>query len=304
MEFAVMSFIYQWFKAGGQSALNGLGNWGVYRMDVHRTEAGVVEFYLAFAKSAGMACPVKDWTTANGQGKAWVRQVDSVTSPTQLRHFLQNENTVCSEPTLRALGQHYRGHQPAAADKLFITVAEYLYRFAPDGFSVQSIIPLAHVAEILEPILGEADDLPDWLPELEELAHELFACEHLHDLARTGLFDRGRKLKARVSAGGLDTMGFVAFARFNFLLRRAFTTLWEAEVWWIEQALNELESRAEFFVDCSEIGLSPIVPTNEVFHMVCQWKQPSFSDYAQDQTYQKVQKVRQILETALLPEMA
>ena len=39
---------------------------------------------------------------------------------------------------------------------------------------MQSIVPLAHVAEILEPILGEADELPDWLPELEELVHELF----------------------------------------------------------------------------------------------------------------------------------
>jgi hypothetical protein len=166
------------------------------------------------------------------------------------------------------------------------------------------MIPLADVAEILEPIVGSAEELPEWLPGLEELVNELFAYEHLHEFARNGLFVRGRKLKSSVSADGLDTMGLVAFARFNFLMRRTFTTLWEAEVWWIEQALNELESRAEFFVDCSEIGLSEIVPTNELFHMVCQWKQPSFSDYAQDQTYQKVQKLRQILETALLPEMS
>ncbi len=273
-------------------------------MDVHSTEPKVVDFYVAFGKSLGQACPVKDWASANGQGEAWLRKIDSVTSPMQLRHYLQDEGTGCDEPTLRGLGQRFREHQPSAADKLFIVVAEYLYRFAPAGFSEMATIPLAHVAEILEPILGVAEDLPDWLPELEDLVNELFACEHLHDLTKTGIFDRGRKLKARVSAEGLDTMGLVAFARFNFLLRRTFTTLWEAEVWWIEQALNELESRAEFFVDCTEIGLSPIVPTNELFHMVCQWKQPSFSDYAQDQTYQKVQKVRQILETALLPEMA
>jgi len=273
-------------------------------MDVHPTEPNVVEFYLEFARGLGQACPVKDWASANGQGEAWLRKIDSVTSPMQMRHYLQDENTVCDEPTLRGLGQRFRAHQPVAADKLFIVVAEYLYRFAPQGFSEMTMIPLAHVAEILEPIVGIAEDLPDWLPELEEIVNELFACEHLHDLAKTGIFDKGRKLKARVSADGLDTMGLVAFARFNFLLRRTFTTLWEAEVWWIEQALNELESRAEFFVDCTEIGLSPIVPTNELFHMVCQWKRPSFSDYAQDQTYQKVQKVRQILETALLPEMA
>lgn len=273
-------------------------------MDVHPTESVVIEFYLAFAASVGQSCPVQDWKHSNGQGEAWLRKVDNVTSPMQLRHFLQDEKTSCDESTLRALGQRFRAQQPPPTDKLFIVVAEYLYRFSPQGFAEMTMIPLAHVAEILEPILGVADDLPDWLPELEEVVGELLACEHLHDLAKSEIFTKGRKLKARVSAEGLDTMGLVAFSRFNFLLRRTFTTLWEAEVWWIEQALNELESRAEFFVDCTEIGLSPIVPTNELFHMVCQWKRPSFSDYAQDQTYQKVQKVRQILETALLPEMA
>ncbi len=273
-------------------------------MGVHTTEQPVIEFYLAFAKGVGQGCPVKDWTNVSGQGEAWLRQMDSMTSPMQLRHFLQDEVNSFDEPTLRLLGQRFRAHQPEMADKLFITVAEYLYKFAPEGFAEMSMIPLAHVAEILEPIVGVSEDLPDWLPELEQLVNELFACEHLHDLAKSEIFTKGRKLKARVSGDGLDAMGLVAFARFNFLLRRTFTTLWEAEVWWIEQALNELESRAEFFVDCSEIGLSPIVPTNELFHMVCQWKRPSFSDYAQDQTYQKVQKVRQILETALLPEMA
>ncbi len=273
-------------------------------MDVRPTESAVIDFYVAFAHSAGIPCPVKDWSAGNGQGEAWLRHLDTVTSPTQLRHYLQDENTVCDEPTLRALGQRFRRNQPAASDKLFITVAEYLYKFGPEDFAQHTNIPLAHVADVLEPMLGIAEDLPDWLPELEELVEELFACEHLHDLSRTGLIEKGRKLKARVSAGGLDTMGLVAFARSNYLLRRSFTTLWEAEVWWIEQALNELESRSEFFVDCTEIGLSPLVPTNELFQMVCQWKRPSFTDYVQDQTYQKVQKLRQILETALLPEMA
>jgi hypothetical protein len=267
------------------------------------SESALVQFYIAFASSLGISCSIKDEQAVNAQVESWLRQVDGTTSPMQLRHFLQDETTSVDEPTLRALGHRFR-HQTGASDKLFITVAEYLYRFAPAGFAEQPRIPLASVAEILEPVLGPAENLPDWLPELEELVEQLIACEHMHDLANTGIFDRGRKLKARVSAEGLDTMGLVAFARFNYMLRRTFTMLWESEVWWIEQALNELESRAEFFVDCSEIGLSSIVPTNELFHMVCQWRRPYFTDYATDQTYQKVQKVRQILEAALLPETA
>ncbi len=264
-------------------------------------EPAVLEFYLAFAKSAGIACPIKDWPSANGQGDAWLRQVDATTTPAQLRRFLQADNAVCNEPVLRMLGERFR-QQSGASDKLFIVVAEYLYCAAPAWFREQSTVALASVAEVLEPVLGVPEELPDWLPELEAMVNELSAYEHLHELAKHGIFDRGRKLKASVSAGGLDTMGLVAFARFNYLLRRTFTTLWEAEVWWIEQALNELESRADFFVDCSEIGLSPIVPTNELFQMVKKWKQPSFSDYAGDVTYQKVQKVRQLLESALSQE--
>ena len=68
-------------------------------MDVHSTEPNVVEFYLEFARGLGQACPVKDWATANGQGEAWLRKIDSVTSPMQLRHYLQDENTGCDEPT-------------------------------------------------------------------------------------------------------------------------------------------------------------------------------------------------------------
>jgi hypothetical protein len=229
-------------------------------------------------------------------------EVDVRTTPVQLRRFLQAEETKSNEATLRAMAQRFR--EQRSNDKLFIVVAEYLYRCSPDWFQGQPTVTMPEVAEALEPVLGAPGKPPSWVTQLEDLIIELCAYEHLHELARNGIFDRGRQLKARVADGGLDTMGLVAFARFNYLLRKTFTTLWEAELWWIEQALNELESRAEFFVDCTEIGLSSIVPTNELYEMVCDWKQPSFNDYAQDLTYQKVQKIRQILEVALLPETA
>jgi hypothetical protein len=228
-------------------------------------------------------------------------QVDTRVTPTQLRRFVQDDESRANDPTLRALALRFR--QQHSPDKLFLTVAEYLYRFSPEWFQEQSTVSMADVADVLEPVLGTAHaaagDLPDWLPDLEELVGELSAYEHLHQFTSHAIFDRGRKLKARVSAKSLDNLGLVAFARFNYLLRKTFTTLWDAELWWIEQALNELESRAEFFVDCTEIGQSSIVPTNELYQMVCDWKRPMFTDYAKDLTYQRVQKVRQILESAL-----
>lgn len=265
------------------------------------SESGLVYLYVCLAKAVAVECPFTNVQSAGGQAEKFMDKVDAKLTPVELRRFLQAEETKVDEPTLRALAQRVRKQK--SNDKLFIVVAEYLYQCAPEWFQDQASVSMADVADVLEPVLGPATELPSWLPQLEDLISELLAYEHLHHLARNGIFDRGRQLKAKVSAGGLDTMGMVAFARFNYLIRKTFTTLWGAELWWIEQALNELESRAEFFVDCTEIGLSPIVPTNELFQMVCKWKQPSFSDYAQDVTYQKVQKIRQILETALLPEL-
>ncbi|HWR17389.1 MAG TPA: hypothetical protein VN577_21340 [Terriglobales bacterium] len=263
---------------------------------------GLLFFYVCFAKFMGIECPFQDLKSqSEAQATQFVSKIDQRTTPVDLRRFLQQE-TKLGEPVLRLLAKHFL-HQHAS-DKLFLVVAEYLYTASPEWFHSQATVSMAEVAEVLEPVLGQAGELPAWTPELEKLIEELSAYEHLHDLARFDLFDRGRKLKARVSAAGMNTMGLVTFARFNYLLRKTFSRLWDAEVWWIEQALIELESRAEFFIDCSEIGLSPIVPTNELFEMVCEWKRPSFNDYANDVTYQKVQKIRQILETALLPEPA
>jgi hypothetical protein len=267
---------------------------------VNATDRGILTFYIGLARTGGLECPFTEGQAVNGEADKWMGKVDASVTPTDLRRFLQADETNADEITLGALAQRYR--RLKANDKLFITVAEYLYRFSPAWFQELPAVSMAEVADVLEPVLGPAGELPEWLPRMEELINELVAYEHLHELAQLGIFDRGRHLKAKVSAKGVDSMGLVAFARFNYVLRNTFTTLWDAELWWIEQALNELESRADFFVDCTEIGLSPIVPTNELFRMVCEWKRPAFTDYAQDLTYQRVQKVRQILETALLPE--
>ncbi|MGZ4788254.1 MAG: hypothetical protein ACXVZX_07015 [Terriglobales bacterium] len=258
----------------------------------------LMRFYVALAKSQHIACPIKDWHSPNEEIEKWLLQVDAAVGPAALRQFMQADTTFCDELTLRAVIRRYHGNAQWN-DKLYVAVAEYLVNCSPKWFQETERVSLPDVADVLEPVLGPAPELPNWLPELEALITELSAYEHLHELAEHGIFDRGRMLKAKVAKRGLDTMGLVAFARFNYLLRQTFTTLWEADLWWIQQALDELESRAEFFVDCSEIGLSVIEPTNELNALVHGWKRPSFTEYANDETYQKVQKLRTILDQAL-----
>jgi|tagenome__1003787_1003787.scaffolds.fasta_scaffold20253574_1 hypothetical protein len=262
--------------------------------DANTAPAALLRFYSALAQNVNLAVP----TNAAQQLDPWLVQVDAAVSPAQLRQFIQSGSIPCDEPTLGCVVRRYHGH-PQWSDKLYVSVAEYLVNCTPKWFTSIERVSLADVADVLEPVLGPAGDLPPWLAELEALITELSAYEHLHELADHGIFDRGRQLKAKVSKNGLDTMGMVAFARFNYLLRQTFTTLWEADLWWIEQALDELESRAEFFVDCSEIGLSLIEPTNELSKMVKGWKRPSFTEYATDLTYNRVQKLRSILDQAL-----
>jgi len=257
----------------------------------------LMRFYIALAKSQNIACPISDWNASEAIEK-WMLQVDAAVSPAALRQFMQAEQTFCDEITLGQVIRRYHKHAQWG-DKLYVAVAEYLVNCTPQWFQENERVTLADVADVLEPVLGPTTDLPKWLPELEQLISELSAYEHLHELASHGIFDRGRQLKAKVAKNGLDTMGLVAFARFNYLLRQTFTILWEADLWWIQQALDELESRAEFFVDCSEIGLSVIEPTNELNDLVHAWKRPSFTEYANDETYQKVQKLRGILDDSL-----
>lgn len=256
----------------------------------------LLRFYAALAQSQNIACP--DWQSANGQIDKWLLQVDAAVSPSVLRQFMQADPSICKEETLGAVIRRYHGHAQWS-DKLYVAVAEYLVNCTPSWFKETERVSLADVADVLEPVLGPAGELPTWLPDLEELIAELSAYEHLHELAEHGIFDRGRQLKAKVARRGLDTMGLVAFARFNYLLRQTFTTLWEADLWWIQQALEELESRAEYFVDCTEIGLSFLEPTNDLTKMVHEWKRPSFTEYANDETYQRVQKLRSILDQSL-----
>ncbi|HVZ18968.1 MAG TPA: hypothetical protein VG897_17765 [Terriglobales bacterium] len=257
----------------------------------------LMRFYVALAKSQNISCPITDWQTSNVEIEKWLSQVETAVSPAALRQFMQAETSLCNEITLGALIRHYARAQ--WSDKLYVALAEYLVNCTPKWFQDTERVSLADVADVLEPVLGPAQELPKWVPELEALITELSAYEHLHELAEHGIFERGRMLKAKVAKDGLDTMGLVAFVRFNYLLRQTFTTLWEADLWWIQQTLDELESRAEFFVDCSEIGLSIIEPTNELNAMVHAWKRPSFTEYAKDETYQRVQKLRMILDSAL-----
>jgi hypothetical protein len=255
----------------------------------------LVRFYSALAQAQHVPNPAAHGETEVPLEK-WFQQIETAVSPSTLRQFVQS--VPINEPTLAEVIRHYHGHAEWS-DKLYVCVAEYLIKCTPKWFQETERVTMADVADVLEPVLGPAGELPKWLPELESLITELSAYEHLHELAEHGIFDRGRQLKGRVAKAGLDTMGLVAFARFNYLLRQTFTTLWEADIWWIQQALDELESRAEYFVDCTDIGLSFLEPTDDLNKMVHEWKRPSFNEYAHDETYQRVQKLRTILDNSL-----
>src|ERR1700675_5052670 len=125
----------------------------------------LMRFFMALAQSQNVPCPINDWQNANGQVDKWLLQVDAAVSPAGLRQFMQADNTVVDELTRGSVIRRYHGHAQWN-DKLYVSVAEYLVKCTPKWFRETERVSLADVADVLEPVLGPAGDLPNWIPEL------------------------------------------------------------------------------------------------------------------------------------------
>ena len=235
--------------------------------------------------------------------EGWFDGIDTKLEPAQFRHLIQAEGFDSREEVLRCLAMRFSRKGSASQfdrDKLDLLLGQYLATCAPAAWAEQPTVSLSDVASVLAPMVGPVTPvMPKWLEPLEDLVRELNAYEHLQDLAKHGIFERGRTLKGQAGEKHAEPIVQVAFARFNYLLRRAFSQLWEADLWWIEQALDELESRGEFFIDASSAQLSPITPTSDLFGLLKQWQRPLFTDYAHDRTYHRVQQIRTVLDRSL-----
>jgi hypothetical protein len=279
------------------------------------TEArSVFPIYLALAKQLEFEIPFAHETRnlpekpeleLFSQVQTWLDSMDQRVMVHQLRHLLQMTTLNASETGLRALIQrHLRKSTKSTMDrdKIDFLLVQYFALCAPAKIYHKQIEP-SDVAQVMKPVLGEADTTPlGWCEPLEKMIAVLRGFRSLREILKTNFIEQGRKVKE--SAGGMfyDASALLAFIRFNFLLRRTFIELMHADLIAIRAGLGQLEVSGVRIIDCHHFGLSAAEPLSKIREIADEWKQPFQQEYTErsvNQAFEKLLGLRTDVETAL-----
>jgi hypothetical protein len=263
-----------------------------------------LEFEIPFAQES-RNLPEKPELELFSQVHTWLDSMDQRVLVHQLRHLLQMTTLNASETGLRALIQrHLRKSTKSTMDrdKIDFLLVQYFALCAPAKIYHKQIEP-SDVAQVMKPVLGEADTTPlGWCQPLEKMIEALRAFRSLREILKTNFIEQGRKVKE--SAGGMfyDASALLAFIRFNFLLRRTFIELMHADLIAIRAGLGQLEVSGVRIIDCHHFGLSAAEPLAKIREIADEWKQPFQQEYTErsvNQAFEKLLGLRTDVETAL-----
>jgi hypothetical protein len=279
------------------------------------TEArSVFPIYLALAKQIEAQIPFpqdkrvlpeKPSLELFNQVRTWLDAMDGNVMVHQLRHLLQMTTLNASETGLRALIQrHLRKTAKTSVDrdKIDFLLVQYFALCAPAKIYHKQILP-ADVAQVMKPVLGEADPSPlEWCEPLEKMIEALRGFRSLREILKTDFISQGRKVKE--AAGGMfyDPAALVSFIRFNFLLRRTLIELMHADLIAIRSGLTLLENAKVRLIDCQNHGLSSAEPLAKIRQIADEWKQPFQREYTErtvSQAFDKLLGLRTDVERAL-----
>jgi hypothetical protein len=178
-------------------------------------------------------------------------------------------------------------------------MVQYFSHLAPS--QLQDVeCDLAYVAQLLEPVVGPVNfSIPDWLAPLEQVIESATACRSLMELFRAGVLEQGRKLKSNSGEAYFTPIALVAFARFNFLIRRIFFRLMHEELNAIHDGLQQLEARGIRVLDCRRAHFSRNEPVDRL-RMICHsWKVMFHAEYSSGQPLKILTDLRMVVEEAL-----
>ena len=274
----------------------------------------VFPIYLALAKQIEAEIPFaqdkrilpeKPSLELFSQVRVWLDGLDQKVMVHQLRHLLQMTTLNANESGLRALIQrHLRKPAKTTFDrnKIDFLLVQYFALCAPAKIYHKQIIP-ADVAQVMKPVLGEADTAPlTWCEPLEKMIEALRGFRSLREILKTDFIEQGRKVKE--SAGGkfYDAAALVSFIRFNFLLRRTLIELMHADLIAIRAGLTQLENANARSIDCHHYGLSSAEPLAKIREVADEWKQPFQREYTErsvSEAFEKLLGLRTDVERAL-----
>jgi hypothetical protein len=234
----------------------------------------------------------------------WLDELDDRVLAYQLRQIPPSILNA-SEEGLRSLVRRYLQKQHRTStdrDKIDLLLVQYFAMGATEEL-LHRDITLADVAQVLRPVLSEADATPlEWCQPLERILERARSYHSLRELMEDGLLEQGRLLKDSAGVMFYDPAALVAFCRFNFLVRRAFIRMLHADLKAVREAVDALEAHGVKTVDCRRAGFSAAETTLQLRHFCENWRQPFQKDYTQSSVthaFEQLLAVRADLEEAL-----
>lgn len=235
------------------------------------------------------------------QARRWLEEMDDRIQVHQLRQFLQTATTVTPH-LLQTLLQHHLekdAKSPSDRDKIDFLLVQLFSLAAPSRLRDHSVT-IEYVAKTLTPAVGAVETtMPVWLQPLENVLQAAQKARTLNELLHSGILEQGRKLKAQSGENYFLPVAMVAFARFSFLMRRAFFRLMHTDLNAIFDGLRELEHQGVTTIDCRRAQFSAEEPILRI-RMICQsWKVMFQAEYSSGQPLRMVVDLRAAIDDAL-----
>ena len=234
----------------------------------------------------------------------WLDEIDAQTKAFQIRQ-LPPATINAQEEALRAF-IHRQLRKPNKSesdrDKIDFLTVQYFALCAPESMYHEDIT-LEDVARVLEPVLVNSDSTPlEWCSQLETILHSVKECRSLRDLLENGVLEQGRLLKESSGTLFYDPAALITFARFNFLVRRAFIRLLHTDQDAVIKAVDELERAGVRSVDCRRAGYSAAESIGSLRLFAQNWRPLYQKDYAENavnRSFEQLLALRADLEDAV-----
>ena len=235
------------------------------------------------------------------QARQWLDEMDERIQIHQLRQFLQTTTMVTPE-LLQTLLQHHlqkAERSPSDRDKVDFLLVQ-LFSLATPSRLDDNAVTLQYVAKMLGPVLGTVDvSVPGWLKPLENVLQSAQRARTMNELLHSGILEHGRKIKVQSGENYFLPVAMISFARFSFLMRRAFFRLMHQDLNAIFDGLRELEHRGVSSIDCRRAQFSAEEPIIRL-RMICQsWKVMFQAEYSSGQPLRMLVDLRAAIDDAL-----
>jgi hypothetical protein len=234
----------------------------------------------------------------------WLDKIDANIKAFQIRQ-LPPSTLNGNEEALRAF-IHRQLRKPEKSstdrDKIDFLIVQYFALCAPDTMYREEIT-LDDVARVLQPVIARNDSgSPDWCLPLEAMLDSVKECRSLRDLLERGVLEQGRMLKESSGELFYYPAALVTFARFNFLVRRAFIRLLHSDQDAVVKAIDELERAGVRSVDCRRAGYSAAESVANLRLIAQNWRPLYQKDYSANEvtrSFEQLLSLRADLEDAL-----